>query len=507
MRAAVYIRVSSEEQAEHGYSLKDQREACIKKAQDLGVPASTIEVFADEGISGSILERPALEDLRKKVRAGAFDLLVIRDPDRLSRRLAHQLLLTEEFEAAGVQLVFVDFEWEDTPEGRLFYNLRGAIAEYEREKIRQRTIRGRFQKAKQGGFPMGFTAYGYDYDANSGTVTINAQEAKVVTEIFRLFLQGDLGINGIAKLLNQQCIPTKKGAASWHRTVVWQILNNAETYAGTWQYGKTKWSGKQLVKVRPPDERIAIQIPAIIDSQTASLALSKLEESRRLWAGKPKRQYLLSGIITCGDCGNTVTGVFAKWWGKRDRYYTCRKGYQGAKHQGCRPTMLIPAGMLEEAIWDKVKEWLSDPMKLLEEVRHVDQDRTQVKDTLLELKQRIQEMEKGQENVLNALAFGLLELNDKAAATLRDLKNRKARLLRQYDSLEKKLYDQHLSITHLQAVAKEVLGNLDEIDFARKKAIVRSLIKQIIVTRKGSNWHVVVVTSFAHTDIVLDNTR
>jgi site-specific DNA recombinase len=501
MRSAVYIRVSSEEQAEHGYSLEDQRETCIKHAQDLG--ASSIQVFADEGVSGSTLERPALEELRRKVRAGTFDLLIIRDPDRLSRRLAHQLLLTEEFETAGVQLVFVDFEWEDTPEGRLFYNLRGAIAEYEREKIRQRMIRGRFQKAKQGGFPMGFTAYGYDYDVNAGTVSINTQEAKVVKEIFRFFLKGDRGINGIAKLLNQQCIPTKKGTKNWHRTVVWQILNNAETYAGTWQYGKTMWDGKQLVKVRPPDERIAVPVPAIIDSQTASLALSKLEESRRLWAGRPKRQYLLSGIITCGDCGNTVTGVFSKWWGKRDRYYTCRKNYQGAKHQGCRPARLIPAGLLEETIWTKIKEWLNDPVKLLKEVQRVDQDQTQVKDTLLELKQRIQEVEKGQENVLNALAFGLLELNNKTTAALRDLKNRKARLLRQYDDLENKLYKQHLSLTYLQTISKEVLGSLDEIDFARKKAIVRSLIKQIIVTRKDSNWHATVVTSFAYTDIVI----
>ena len=154
MRAAVYARVSTEEQAQHGYSLAEQKDSCKQRAKELG--ATEILEFADEGISGATLDRPGLEGLRDSIKEGIIDLIVLRDPDRLSRKLAHQLILTEEFEKAGVRLEFLDFTWQDSPEGKLFYNLKGAVAEYEREKIKERMIRGKNQKARQGGIPTNF---------------------------------------------------------------------------------------------------------------------------------------------------------------------------------------------------------------------------------------------------------------------------------------------------------------------------------------------------------------
>jgi DNA invertase Pin-like site-specific DNA recombinase len=175
LRAAIYVRVSTEEQAVHGYSLAEQREACSQRAAELG--AVEILLFADEGASGATLDRPGLDALREAVRMGTVNTLVLRDPDRLSRRLAHQLYLSEEFEKAGVQLEFLDFEWKTTPEGRLFYAIKGAIAEYEREKIRERVTRGKLQKARQGGIPVNFDVYGYRYDTETGEVSLYDEEA------------------------------------------------------------------------------------------------------------------------------------------------------------------------------------------------------------------------------------------------------------------------------------------------------------------------------------------
>ena len=124
MRVAIYRRVSSEEQALHGFSLEAQREACINKAKEIG--ATSILEFADEGETGKTLDRPGLESLRQAIADGLIDCVVILDPDRFSRKLSHQLLLTEEFEKAGVELVFVNFEWQDSPEGGcLLYTGRG----------------------------------------------------------------------------------------------------------------------------------------------------------------------------------------------------------------------------------------------------------------------------------------------------------------------------------------------------------------------------------------------
>ncbi|WP_238473399.1 recombinase family protein [Desulforamulus profundi] len=176
MRAAIYIRVSTDDQVKYGYSIAEQREACCSRAKEMG--AKEVLIFSDEGVSGVILERPGLNELREAARESRFQILVVRDPDRLSRKLAHQLLITEELERHNIKLEFLDFDWKDNPEGRLFYSIRGAIAEYEREKIRDRMRRGKDQKAKQGGIPINFDVFGYQYNPETGIVSYREQEKK-----------------------------------------------------------------------------------------------------------------------------------------------------------------------------------------------------------------------------------------------------------------------------------------------------------------------------------------
>ena len=139
MNAAVYARVSTDLQAEKGYSLQTQIDACTQKAKEMGAVA--IKTYVDDGYSGSYLERPALDKLRDALDAKLYDMVVIYDQDRLSRTLSHQLLLTEEIEKSGAQLVFVSSEYKRTPEGILFYQIKGAFSAYEKEKIRERMMR------------------------------------------------------------------------------------------------------------------------------------------------------------------------------------------------------------------------------------------------------------------------------------------------------------------------------------------------------------------------------
>lgn len=121
---------------------------------------------------------------------------------------------------AGARLEFISFDWEDTPKGRVFYAVRGAVAEYEREKIRERTTLGRLQKARQGGIPVGFDVYGYTYDPETGRVEIKEDEAAVVREIFERFAAG-WGYNTIARWLNEQGIPTRRRKGAWRGSRRW----------------------------------------------------------------------------------------------------------------------------------------------------------------------------------------------------------------------------------------------------------------------------------------------
>ncbi|MBE3572858.1 MAG: recombinase family protein [Moorella humiferrea] len=469
MQAAIYVRVSTEDQARHGYSLAEQRDACYRRAVSLG--ATSVLEFADEGISGAILDRPGLNALREAVRERQVDVIVVRDPDRLSRKLAHQLLLTEEFEKAGVRLDFLDFTWQDTPEGKLFYSIRGAIAEFEKEKIRERTIRGKTQKAKQGGIPIGFYVYGYSYDTETGTVSILEEEAAVVKNIFRWFIEEDLGVNGVAKRLNELGIPTRKKKNPWHRMVVRQILTNP-AYKGAWRY-----------------KGIDIPVPAIVDPQTWSKVQEKLKEARRLWAGKSQQSYLLSGLITCADCGNTMTGVYAKWWGVKERRYTCRKGFQGVRNSGCRPAKMILAAPVERVVWEQVCSWLQDPDSLVTATIEASPQAEELREELKRIEKHLKEVEKGREAVLDVLASGLLELDTQTKNKLGELKRRKERLEQRQKELMaalERIEGKAGKLEEFRLLAQEVLAKLDDLSFAEKKALVRALVAQVVISGRLS---------------------
>lgn len=468
MQAAIYVRVSTDEQVLHGFSLAEQREACRNRAAVLG--ASTINEFADEGVSGSTLDRPGLGALRGAIRNNQVDLLVIRDPDRLSRKLSHQLLLTEEFEKAGIKLEFLDFDWKDTPEGRLFYSVRGAIAEYEREKIRDRMIRGKDQKARQGGIPMGFYNYGYSYSPDSGKVTVNDTESPVVRNIFKWFVYEDIGMNGVTRRLNETGIPTRKGRGKWHRNVIRQILRNP-VYIGLWRY-----------------KEFSISVPDIVDAETWDKAQQKLREARRLWAGLSRNEYLLSGIISCSECGNTMTGVYTNWWYKKERRYTCNKKSQGAKSKGCVPTKTINAGIVEEAVWEQIQSWLNDPDALAKEAISEEPREEELRQELTRVEEHLKVVEKGRSSILDTLALGLIELDTNTKNKLADLKRRKERLESRKKELETVLNEAQKYVSgldELRLISKQVLSRLDSLDFNDKKALVRSLVSQVIVTGRG----------------------
>ena len=144
MRAALYARVSTDKQAEK-YGIPSQIEALRKRCLERDwtmVLDGDKDAFIDDGYSGAELDRPALNRLRQAAREGRVDVVLAYDPDRLSRKLYHQMILAEEFEKQGIKLEFVTQDMGNSPEDRMFFNMRGLVAEYEREKIRERHYRG-----------------------------------------------------------------------------------------------------------------------------------------------------------------------------------------------------------------------------------------------------------------------------------------------------------------------------------------------------------------------------
>ncbi len=132
MRAVSYVRVSTDKQVEK-YGIPSQIEAlkrrCLERAWTWVSDAGK-EAFVDDGYSGSELDRPALNRLREMVREGEVDVVMAYDPDRLSRNLSHLLLLEDEFTKHGARLDFITQETDTSPEGKMFFAIRGAVGQY-----------------------------------------------------------------------------------------------------------------------------------------------------------------------------------------------------------------------------------------------------------------------------------------------------------------------------------------------------------------------------------------
>ncbi len=488
--AAIYVRVSTDEQAEHGYSLGHQREQCRQRAMDLG--ASEVREYADEGVSGAILDRPGLSALRVAVKAAAVGLIVVYDPDRLARKLAYQLLVTDEIEAAGARLEFVNFEWRNTPEGQLFYALRGAVAQYEKEKIRERTMAGRRQKAKSGKMPSGFAAYGYTYDTERQTLVVNPAEADVVRRIFQLLVNEGMGINGIAHRLTQEGVPTRRGAPAWHRVVVRQIVQNP-VYTGTFYANRLDCEGMGLnrhlasgqrhaMRVRAREEWIPVPVPAILDQALWGRAQEILAQAQRLMHTHPRSDYLLSGLVTCAVCAVPMAGTRRSTWGMKVRGYTCRRSWAGAKTTGCG--RFVHAEPLEEAIWTRVAGWIADPELLVSAVTGESNDlEEQLRDEIRQVEHGLRTAEQGKRNILSVLERHLAG-PDECLDALERIRQRIEELSARRRELEVSVAQPRADdVDRIRAWAGEWLagGALAQLPFERRRLLVRQLVVGVAV--------------------------
>jgi site-specific DNA recombinase len=494
---AIYARVSTDEQAKHGYSLQEQIRQCRAKAG-----TDNVLEYIDEGITGEVLDRPALSKLRKDVRDGLITKVICLDPDRLSRNLMNALIITEEIEKRA-ELVFINGTYERNPEGKLFYQMRGAIAEFEKAKINERMSRGRREKARQGKVVRDYHIYGYDYDETTGQLVINEREARVVQLIFDLFTKPNngiaQGINGIAKYLTAQGIPTKRNARVWHRQVVRQVLMN-RVYTG--EFIQNRWNTEGMLgnKFKAPEDRIKmkprskeewirIPCPVIIDQEQFAHAQKLLAESQRRWAKKPKNQYLLSGLCRCGECGNTMTGRKAKNWGTYVFQYTDIKNTAGAKHKGCGNK--VNCEDLDNQVWATVHTWLTSPDEVAATVTKEQQEQSTFEELELErLNKELERVQNGKQRLLNVLADGDDILIDDIKAKLRELKEKEQKLLAQKEELQQVLQLQsqsHIFVNVLQdAVNYYLTLNPDEITFEQKRELISMVVREVRVFKDGT---------------------
>lgn len=492
----IYARVSTEEQARHGYSIQSQLRLCREKAKAID-PYLEIKEYIDRGISGEFIDRPALKELRKDVKEGIIHKVVCYDPDRFSRKLMNQLIIVEELDKRNIELIFVDGDYSKTPEGQLFFNLRGSISEFEKAKIKERTMRGRREKAAQGKVLRNYEIYGYDYDSEKQKLVINEDEAKIVQLIFDLFTEPNdpvSGINSIAKLLTEKQVSTKKNTGVWHRQVVRQILMN-KTYIG--EFYQNKWNAEGMlanktdsevyvpVSKRPKKEWILIPCPPIINREKFEYAQKLIQESRRRWAKKSRHKYLLSGLVRCGECSNTMTGRKGKNWGRYEYEYTDKKNYSGAKNPGCGQR--IKCIDLDTIVWDKVLEWLKDTEKISDAAEKESKSSgVSYEEAELErVEKELKKIEMSKKRMLDLYAQSDEDIMGDVKKTLMELKEKEKNLIIQKNKVEEELADLN-QMNHIKNILREAVDyyfnkNPGGLTFEDKQKIIRSIVREVRV--------------------------
>lgn len=307
--------------------------------------------------SGGSMSRTGLEDILDAAHRSELDVVVCTTIDRSNRNLGDLLMFDKELTALGIELEFVRDTRDRTPQGNLFFQMKGAFAEYERAVIIDRMRRGRIHSVKAGNVLRNeHMAYGYRYNPTTRNLDIMEDEANIVREMFEW-----IGVEGRSALsmifpLQARGVPTPKQGKHWSETTITGIIHN-EVYAGRWTYyrertvvhpRKPRYEGDivdpaDIVRskvIRPRSEWLFVSVPPIVSEELWQAANAQIRKNANLSKRNRSREYMLAGMLICQDCGASMYG----WLNGTLSYYRCNREplrkYYGKDTPECRVQMV-----------------------------------------------------------------------------------------------------------------------------------------------------------------------
>ena len=294
LNTAIYVRVSTDEQAKEGYSIRAQIDKLKSYIQIKGW--GFYKVYADEGISGkNITDRPAINELIADIKSSVVNNVLVFKIDRLTRSTKDLIELTELFNdcKCSFNSVMESIDTQ-TASGRMFLKIIGIFAEFERENTIERVTLACEKKVKEGYTLAGFsTSYGYDREVGDKIQRVNQEEAKIVREIFYMYLDGNMSYAAISRNLNHRGIKSKMGNA-WHHASIRGILTNPN------------YIGKVRYAMDDPDRYFEAEgkHEPIISEELFYSVQKKIGNIKRVaYTKRPKEDNYFCGVLYCAECG------------------------------------------------------------------------------------------------------------------------------------------------------------------------------------------------------------
>ena len=381
MRVALYSRVSTDEQKQGG-TIESQ----IKELENFAASRghTVVEKYVDEGWSGSLLSRPALDALRDAAEQRVFEAVLINDVDRLSRDIANLAVVKRDLERKGVEVIFRKLPTEKGPLSDFMVNILGSFAEFERAMITDRTRRGRRYKVQERKLIIGNKPpYGYNYVKKDrdhgieGHYEIHPEEARIVRTMYEWVANEGLSDRAVVRRLRELAVPARHGPWAW--SSVHRVLTN-ETYVGITYYNKLEVvDGQQpstrkrknrykttVRRLRSRDQWIPIPLPShvhIIERDLFDRVQSQRRLNRVFSPRNVKHFYLLRRVRKiCGRCGWAYVGNPCHG----HTYYRC--GSRAMKPPGCGARD-VPAKVIEALVWQAVEKAIQNPDLIIKQVR------------------------------------------------------------------------------------------------------------------------------------------
>ncbi len=504
MRIAIYVRVSTQRQAQT-QTIEQQLERLQAHVQSQGWELLDENIFRDDGVSGATLNRSGLDQLRDKAKAGELDRMLLTAPDRLARNYVHQMVLLEELEHAGCSVEFLDRPMSRDPHDQLLLQIRGAVAEYERTLIAERMRRGRQRKLQAGALlPWTHVPYGYrvnpDRPRDPAGVQRDEAEAAILQEMFAWYLEDQASLAGLTRHLQALEIPSPRGLRRWNQATVRGILTNP-AYTGQVYTGRTQLRAPRHRRSathpigRPAYGRTPVPrekwlpvatIPAVISLEVFDQVQAKLKHNQQFARRhNTAHDYLLRALVSCGVCHLGCTGR-----GKAQYlYYVCRG--KAPPSQSCRdercPARLIPTQPLDELVWQDLCAVLTHPELITHALARAHGGHWLPQ----ELQVRREQLRKGQVNLDHQLDR-LSEAYLHSIIPLAEFERRRRELEQKGQALETqaKQLEAHVDrqaelaglAVSIEAFCQRVQNGLANATFEQKRALVELLIDRVVVT-------------------------
>lgn len=447
--AAIYIRVSTEFQAEEGYSIDAQKEQLSAYCISKGI--KNYAFYIDGGWSGSNIDRPEMQKLIKDIKEDKISHVIVYKLDRLSRSQKDTLYLIEDvFNPHGVDFVSLNESMDtSTPMGRLMLGILSAFAQLERENIRLRTRMGMKERVKSGlWMGGGRIPFGYDYDKEKGILIPN-KDAEKVRQIYKLYIDGK-SPQDIANLLGLK-----------YDKLAIQILTRKSNY-GIIEYNGEEYQGKH---------------EPIISKETYDIAMKCMLDRSRVRANTS--EYLLTGLMYCGKCGAKMR--YQKW-GKHGSKIVCYS-QQSSKHY-----LVKDPNCDQDKIWsDEVDDVVIKAILQFADNYQISKSESLVpEDTTSLLYKQQKELNSKLKKLYNIYA----ETDDNDDSLISTINDLKKQLKVVNDRI--KLDTQNSIIYTRRKERTQILSTINDLwetmDFKQKKNVVRKLVNKVEIT--GKNIHI-----------------